>query len=306
VNKKSGYTKLPHGFHARLKELKGIRLFVWLAHRIREGKQGTSYPSLSLLASDTGYSEDRVCRARSWLRDHGWLKTVGYRDAGTGEFKVPIEATNIPPLCETYNGIPCTESTADASANCTSTVVQKAGTAKCTTEEDTLIGEVTPTQEATSKQLGGLNDLNEAVKSSNPPEPESFSYKRVEEILDRNYEDVPATQDEIAGIANLVSSWDETRFEFLEKFIRSKKWSNALQTPSDILFRLSKKGEPQTLNDNRGALPVEIEKAVAGRARFESKQLQGSGNFTLTEEDGDEECSPTSAGGKCGFEIEEF
>ncbi len=96
ADRSNGYTKLPHGFHKRLWELKGARLAVWLAHRSMEGKAGTSYPSLQTLAECTGYDPTVIKLARKWLREKQWLVSTGQNHTAKGKFSVPVERTAIP------------------------------------------------------------------------------------------------------------------------------------------------------------------------------------------------------------------
>lgn len=96
----AGFSKIPHGFHLRLKELTGAEIKVWLAHRCREGKAGESYPSLDRLAEDTGLSRGTVKVARKGLRNKGWLTTTGQKRSDRGKFSVPIEHTEIPPVVD--------------------------------------------------------------------------------------------------------------------------------------------------------------------------------------------------------------
>jgi hypothetical protein len=99
---KRGFTSIPHGFHARIAEFKDgksyARLAVWLYHRAREGRDGTSYPSIPRMASDLDLKDNTVSEARTWLRANGWLTTVGHRDAESGRYAVPVERTAIPPI----------------------------------------------------------------------------------------------------------------------------------------------------------------------------------------------------------------
>jgi hypothetical protein len=94
--KRDGFTKIPHGFYERLRELKGVRLAVWLAHRSMESRDGTSFPSLETLAQCTGYAKTQVKTARQWLRKHGWLISSGQKHTPKGRFSVPTERTAIP------------------------------------------------------------------------------------------------------------------------------------------------------------------------------------------------------------------
>lgn len=95
-----GWNPVPNEMRVHLRSLKGMKLAVWLCHRLHEGKEGTSYPSLKMLAAETGYYWKRICETRSALIKDGWLAKVGEvetaeRDAN-GEYKVPVIKTLLP------------------------------------------------------------------------------------------------------------------------------------------------------------------------------------------------------------------
>jgi hypothetical protein len=98
MSKSNGFSKLPHGFHKRLREFNESRLKVWLAHRCMEGKAGTSYPSVETIAAYTGLNIHTVSTARKWLRDNGWLVSKGQSRAPRGRFSVPVEHTEVPSI----------------------------------------------------------------------------------------------------------------------------------------------------------------------------------------------------------------
>src|ERR1700733_15226968 len=86
-----GFAKVPHELKNHLHELSGSQLKVWLCHLLHENENKQSWPSLYKLSKETGLHQDIVIKARKWLREQGWLKTVTYRDSKTGRFAVPVE-----------------------------------------------------------------------------------------------------------------------------------------------------------------------------------------------------------------------
>jgi hypothetical protein len=97
---KSGYAKVLHALRKHLHEINGSQLKVWLCHRLHEDKNGTSFPSISLIAKETGLDPDTVKDAHKYLRDNGWLKTVSYRDSQSGKFAVPVAKCTYPWLTQ--------------------------------------------------------------------------------------------------------------------------------------------------------------------------------------------------------------
>ena len=95
-----GFSKIPHGFHKRIREFTESQLKVWLAHRCMEGKAGTSFPGLDAISACTGLNVHTISDARKWLRNHGWLVSQGQTRARGGKFSVPIEHTTVPPLTD--------------------------------------------------------------------------------------------------------------------------------------------------------------------------------------------------------------
>ena len=70
---RTGGKLIPFSLRERLCELKGARLSVWLCHWLHSDKQGLSWPSLELLAKETGLDKGWIVRARACLRKNGWL-----------------------------------------------------------------------------------------------------------------------------------------------------------------------------------------------------------------------------------------
>ena len=54
-------------------ELRGARLAVWLYHYLRSNKEDESWPSISLIARETGLNRETVIYARQHLFSTGWL-----------------------------------------------------------------------------------------------------------------------------------------------------------------------------------------------------------------------------------------
>src|ERR1039458_6234231 len=96
----NGYAKVLHALRKHLHEINGSQLKVWLCHRLHEDKNGTSFPSISLIAKETGLDPDTVKDAHKYLRDNGWLKTVSYRDSQSGKFAVPVAKCTYPWLIQ--------------------------------------------------------------------------------------------------------------------------------------------------------------------------------------------------------------
>jgi hypothetical protein len=96
--KSGGFSKIPHGFYRRIRELTGAQIKVWLAHRCMEGRDGFSYPSLDSLSTYTGITKSGIKCARKFLRDNGWLVSDGNVRTAKGHFSVPRERTQIPPV----------------------------------------------------------------------------------------------------------------------------------------------------------------------------------------------------------------
>ena len=100
-----GFAKVPHELRNHLHELTGSQLKVWLCHLLHEDKNHTSFPSVPLIAKETGLDADTVGDAHKWLRENGWLKTVGSRDSKTGKFAVPVGTCAIPVGVKTRDGV---------------------------------------------------------------------------------------------------------------------------------------------------------------------------------------------------------
>lgn len=97
---KRGFVKLLWELREHLHELTGSELKVWLCHRLHEDQEGTSYPSLDLIAKETGMHFNTASAAHTSLRAKGWIKTVGHRDSAKGTFAVPVMRCTMPWLLE--------------------------------------------------------------------------------------------------------------------------------------------------------------------------------------------------------------
>jgi hypothetical protein len=65
-----------------MRELKGVKLSVWLAYCIQANVQGVKKLSLAQLAKTTGYTEDIISAARTELIKKGWLDRIRFMQSG--------------------------------------------------------------------------------------------------------------------------------------------------------------------------------------------------------------------------------
>lgn len=70
----------------RMAKLRGPRLAVWTVLKCHANKEATAWPSLKLMADESGYGERTVRRSIEWLVDHGWLESVGTGHSKGGRF----------------------------------------------------------------------------------------------------------------------------------------------------------------------------------------------------------------------------
>lgn len=68
------WVKLSTAFKPHIKELRGAPLAVWLYIALCVNKSGVSFPSISKIADDTGYSRQGVLDAIAKLEEKGYLK----------------------------------------------------------------------------------------------------------------------------------------------------------------------------------------------------------------------------------------
>ena len=91
-----GFKKLPFSWRGIvMKQLKGINLSVWMYHYWRSNKNDVVDITIPELVASLPYSEDRIMRCRTNLRNLGFLTVISYRDAG-GRFDVPIHVCSVP------------------------------------------------------------------------------------------------------------------------------------------------------------------------------------------------------------------
>ena len=109
-----GSKKFPHDWRKRVfKELKGIRLSVWMYHWSRSGPDDLVETTLDQLVEDLPYCKSEIVKARGELRKAGWLEVdkASYQDE-RGRWTVPTfkpvipEATTIFPKTTPKPGKP--------------------------------------------------------------------------------------------------------------------------------------------------------------------------------------------------------
>src|ERR1700730_3250154 len=102
----AGFKKLPFDWRERvLKELKGAKLAVWLAHYWRSDKDDKVEMSNSQLMRDCDLGLSAVKLAKRWLKENGWLVVdkAAYRDPLTQQWISP-ELTALCPGLDTNLG----------------------------------------------------------------------------------------------------------------------------------------------------------------------------------------------------------
>ena len=93
-----GFKKFPHDWRKRVfKELKGIRLSVWMYHWSRSGPDDLVETTLDQLEDDLPYCKSEIVKARGELRKAGWLGVdkASYQDE-RGRWTVPTYKPAIP------------------------------------------------------------------------------------------------------------------------------------------------------------------------------------------------------------------
>ena len=71
----------------QLRQLKGPILGVFLCIALHINEEGKSWPSVALIAKESGYNEDTVFKCLKRLEFRGYLSRVQPNDAGTGKFR---------------------------------------------------------------------------------------------------------------------------------------------------------------------------------------------------------------------------
>lgn len=267
-----GYTGIPHGFHSRIGEFKDgnsyARLAVWLYHRARESKEGTSYPSVPRIAADLKLDDDTVTKARNWLRKNGWMKTVSTR-ASSGEFAIKVEQTIIPAPGKAVPG-----STGDRTPNepATDTPVQP--------------GTVQPGEEVTPQPSASRFEAPSRVEvtatataqhsASDGVQPDAYRQdllERLNALSEFGYES-EADPDTINRIASRLEAEQLTsELPTLFDYIGKAKW--ILNRTSGRLDYLADRLE----SDDKRSLLNQYRKFTAGRKRHEvEKKCPGHGS----------------------------
>jgi hypothetical protein len=74
---------------AKLPEISGGALKVWLAYLLRANRDGVAWPGTKVLATDTGMSASRASKLRNELLRDGWLVAEGCVRGKAGTFAAP-------------------------------------------------------------------------------------------------------------------------------------------------------------------------------------------------------------------------
>jgi hypothetical protein len=244
--KSNGFSKLPHGFHKRLKELTGSRLKVWLVHRCMEGKGGTSYPSLKALAECTGLDDSTVKEARKWLREHGWLVSEGQSHTAKGKFSVPVEKTVIPVVGKADDGKGSHGLVGKADHGAVGNTVVGKADSEVDPSDDV---EVDPIQVDPAKQ--GVTDLSDEQSENHLPTPtENLRSMKAEEaqmisdFISVTSEGEPADPLAVERFWKAQDfAWNYNSLAVLRKVLNRKDWKSSIQTQDDLAWRMESKGE---------------------------------------------------------------
>ena len=71
----------------QLRQLKGPILAVFLAIALHIDERGRAWPSIKLIAKETGFNKDTVCKGLQALERMGFISRVQQTDAVTGKFR---------------------------------------------------------------------------------------------------------------------------------------------------------------------------------------------------------------------------
>jgi len=72
---------------AQLRQLKGPILGVFICIALHINEKGQAWPSIKLIAHETGYNKDTVCKCLSKLEQRGYISRVQGIDGETGKFR---------------------------------------------------------------------------------------------------------------------------------------------------------------------------------------------------------------------------
>ena len=71
----------------QLLQLKGPILGVFICIALHINERGRAWPSIALIAKETGYNKDTVCKCLRRLELRGYISRVQQADKGTGKFR---------------------------------------------------------------------------------------------------------------------------------------------------------------------------------------------------------------------------
>lgn len=215
-----GWTKVENVVRERLHEFTGAQLKVWLCHRLHEGQDGESYPSLETLGRETGLDTHTICEARMWLRENGWLETVGERD-DKKRFSVKIEKTLVPANPSKKSRM----AKKQHGENTQSDYAEKAAAGKPAPEVDPF--RVAPSGVSTQREAKGDGESQQDVRTHSFAPPDDCSARIPEEDREE-YRDLcselEATPEQGDQIWNLTGGLD-SRYDFLIWVKKHKYWS---------------------------------------------------------------------------------
>jgi DNA-binding MarR family transcriptional regulator len=87
-NRKQVSVQLSVAFRKKqLRQLKGPILAVFLCIALHINEKGQAWPSISLIAKETGYSRDTVFKRLKGLEKMGFISRVQKQDEETGKFR---------------------------------------------------------------------------------------------------------------------------------------------------------------------------------------------------------------------------
>jgi hypothetical protein len=164
---KRTFAKIFHELRTHLHELSGSQLKVWVCHRLHEGPEGTSYPSVSLIAKETGLDPDTVKNSRRYMRENGWLRTISHKDSVSGKFAVPVEQCTYPWLTDRGVNTP-----SDAGVETHRDRGVKTASGFSPSEVDTSEEAPRPSDASPSEPDGAINSEERESKSKNELERE--------------------------------------------------------------------------------------------------------------------------------------
>lgn len=232
-----GFKRFPHDWRKRVfKELKGIRLSVWMYHWSRSGPDDTVQTTLDQLVADLPYCKSRIVKARGELRKAGWLGVdrESYRDE-RGHWTVPTFKPVIP---DTVSAFPVTAKGAtdsdletDSAEGPNGTVARKAATAKGATTVDTRIPVDTGGSDPSGLRVNttlslppsSLSAILENPEKTEKPEVGGYAVETLQLLNQKLFGDLPV-QDRFEPIMSKLFSNGTRPTELREKILGFADW----------------------------------------------------------------------------------